>query len=104
MFLLYFRSNKTKANRQFRKQVLGAGSSVGASSSALPEVTWLDCQEAIASLQLATGTSVRLCTGPEQLAEHVLTLTKAICKKPFRSVPHSLTSLPIVCQAPYLLS
>ena len=28
---------------------------------------------------------MRLCTGPEQLAEYILTLTKAVAEKPFRS-------------------
>jgi crossover junction endonuclease EME1 len=80
----YFRGNKTKTNRQFRQQVLGTGSSQDPSS----EVTWTDCQEAIISLQLATGSSVRLCSGAEELAEHVLTLTKAVCNKPFSKENH----------------
>ncbi|CAI8024649.1 Crossover junction endonuclease EME1 [Geodia barretti] len=78
------KGNKTKANRQFRQQVLGTGSSQDPSS----EVTWTDCQEAIISLQLATGSSVRLCAGEEELAEHVLTLTKAVCNKPFSKENH----------------
>ena len=44
----------------------------------------MDCQEAIVSLQLQTHCTVRLCTGPEQLAEYILTLTKAVSEKPFR--------------------
>ena len=80
--LSFCRGNKTKTNRQFRQQVLGTGSSQDPSS----EVTWTDCQEAIISLQLATGSSVRLCSGAEELAEHVLTLTKAVCNKPFRCI------------------
>lgn len=41
------------------------------------------------SLQLVTGCSVRLCGDPEELAEHVLTVTKALTNKPFRSLPYT---------------
>lgn len=83
----YFRGNKTRANRQFRKRVLGKATSTsdgGGNTCEPPEVTWVDCQAAIVSLQLMIGCSVRLCPGPEELAEYVFTLTKAVSEKPFQ--------------------
>lgn len=81
---LHCRGNKTKNNRKFRKHVLGYATT---DSSTVPsEVTWLDCQEAITSLQLQAGCTVRLCKGPEELAQYVFSLTKALSEKPFRLV------------------
>lgn len=81
---LHCRGNKTKNNRKFRKHVLGCTTT---DTSTVPsEVTWLDCQEAIISLQLQAGCTVRLCKGPEELAQYVFSLTKAMSEKPFRLV------------------
>ena len=88
-----FRGKKTRKNREFRDAVLGTSSTATASSSSqsptvsaiLSAVTWTDAQEAIVSLQLEAGCVVRLCSGKEQLAEYIFTLTKAISEKPFRS-------------------
>jgi hypothetical protein len=83
----YFRGNKTKRNRQFRKRVLGT-TAPSHDSPDLPEVTWLDCHAAIVSLQLQAGCTVRLCAGPEKLAEYIITLTKAVSERPFRKESH----------------
>lgn len=88
---LHCRGKKTKNNRKFRKHVLGC---TATDPSSVPsEVTWLDCQEAIISLQLQTGCTVRLCKGPEELAQYVFSLTKAISEKPFRLALTCLTVL-----------
>lgn len=87
------RGNKTKRNRQFRKHVLGTTAPGSLSSTDLPEVTWLDCQAAIISLQLHSGCTVRLCPGSEQMAEYIITLTKAVSERPFRwAVPQTIIS------------
>ncbi len=83
------RGKKTKFNRQFRQAVTGlppSSSSSSSSSSPFSDVTRVDCEEAMVGLQLALGVGVRMFAIAEQLAEYVLTMTKAIADQPFKSV------------------
>ncbi len=79
------RGKKTKFNRQFRQAVTGISSSSSSSSSSLfSDVTRVDCEEAMVGLQLALGCGVRMCASADELAEYVITMTKAIAELPFK--------------------
>lgn len=75
-------------NRQFRDAVRSAGDSSHApskgrkkvpSESMFADVNRVDCEEALVRLQLRSGCVTRMCEGGEQLAGHILSLTRAIC-------------------------
>ena len=48
------------------------------------DVTRLDCEEVLVDVQLVLGPVVRMCEGPEELAEYVVTMTKAISESYFK--------------------
>ena len=48
------------------------------------DVTKVDCEEALVGLQLMVGCGVRLCADGAQLAEYVVTITKALAEVPYR--------------------
>ena len=75
-------------NRQFRDAVRNGGEASHApstkgrkkvpSESMFADVTRVDCEEALVRLQLRNGCAARMCEGGEQLAGHVLSLTRAL--------------------------
>ena len=48
------------------------------------DVSWVDCMEALASLQLTTNCVARMFVNKQQLAEHVIVMTKALSEAHFR--------------------
>ena len=50
------------------------------------DVSWVDCMEAMAALQLTTNCVVRMCVNKQQLAEHVIVMTKALSEAHFRYI------------------
>ena len=47
-------------------------------------VSWVDCMEALASLHLTTDCVARMFVNKQQLAEHVIVMTKALSEAHFR--------------------
>ena len=82
------RGNKTRVNRQFRKAVLNQGTSAGGGGddATYSDVSRLDVETAIVTLQLETLSVVRLCKDRKALAEYIFTLTKALAEAPHRCV------------------
>jgi frataxin-like iron-binding protein CyaY len=50
------------------------------------DVSWVDCMEALAALQLTTDCVARMLVNKQQLAEHVIVMTKALSEAHFRYV------------------
>lgn len=48
------------------------------------DVSWVDCMEALAALQLTTDCVARMFVNKQQLAEHVIVMTKALSEAHFR--------------------
>ena len=79
-------------NRQFRNAVLATDpassvrnpKSVASDSRRFSDVTRVDCEEALVGLQLVVGCGVRLCANGAQLAEYVVTITKALAEVPYQ--------------------
>ncbi len=79
------RGNKTHQNRQYRQAVTGrAAATTNSSQRMFSDVTRLDCEEVLVDVQLVLGPVVRMCEGPEELAEYVVTMTKAISESYFK--------------------
>ena len=57
---------------------------VASDSRLFSDVTKVDCEEALVGLQLMVGCGVRLCADGAQLAEYVVTITKALAELPYR--------------------
>lgn len=80
-------------NRQFRNAVLATDQAFSArnpkpttasDSRRFSDVTRVDCEEALVGLQLVVGCGVRLCANGAQLAEYVVTITKALAEVPYQ--------------------
>lgn len=96
-FLIFLRGHKTRLNRQFRQAVLNSGPE-GSGGSTLnnrrkkkvpseamfSDVSRVECEEALVRLQLRNGCVSRMCEDGEQLAEYVVSLTKALCESYYR--------------------
>ncbi|XP_064406731.1 crossover junction endonuclease EME1-like isoform X2 [Halichondria panicea] len=81
----FLRGNKTHQNRQYRQAVTGREAATKNSSQRMfSDVTRLDCEEVLVDMQLVLGPVVRMCEGPEELAEYVVTMTKAISESYFK--------------------
>ena len=50
------------------------------------EVTQVECEEALIQLQLSSTTVVRLCEDGSQLADLIVTFTKALAEAPYKYV------------------
>lgn len=48
------------------------------------DVSRVECEEALVRLQLRNGCVSRMCEDGEQLAEYVVSLTKALCESYYR--------------------
>lgn len=97
---LSHRGAKTRLNRQFRQAVASTDTHsappTAPASTPIPafsSVTKVDCEEALVGLQLTSGCPVRQCADGKQLAEHVITLTRAIAEAPFKLAVLSTTHL-----------
>ena len=88
-FVTILRGNKTHFNKNFRNAVR-SNSRIPATNSSkermFSDVSWVDCLEALAALQLSTNCVVRMCVNKQQLAEHVIVMTKALSEALFRYI------------------
>eukprot|EP00731_Ephydatia_muelleri_P029299 Em0020g943a len=81
---LYFRGKKRQRNKQFRCAVNGTKAAGPQLCDQAVEVTWVECEEALVDLQLTSRTVVRMCEGGSQLADLVITFTKALAETPYK--------------------
>ena len=76
----YYRSQKTKHNRDFRKAVLTQGP--------LQEDTGgidrADLEQSLIELELCTGCNIRKCSDKTKLVELMVQTTKSIADAPFK--------------------
>ncbi|XP_062269701.1 crossover junction endonuclease EME1 [Platichthys flesus] len=88
----YFRSQKSQSQKKFREAVTNeerAGGKVRktrkkAGAEALPEVSRVEVEEAVAHLQLHTGVSVRYLSTWKDFSDHITMTTKAVAEAPFK--------------------
>ncbi|XP_059180833.1 crossover junction endonuclease EME1 [Centropristis striata] len=88
----YFKSQKSKSQKQFRKAVVGEERGGGAAkkrrnkggAEELPEVSQVDVEEAVVQLQLHTGVSVRFLSTWKDFSDHITMTTKAVAEAPFK--------------------
>lgn len=76
------RGNKTHMNRQYRQAV--TGNTATSSSRQFSDINRLHCEEVLVDVQLCTGCVLWMCEGGEQLADYVVTMTKAISESHYR--------------------
>lgn len=80
------RGKKRQRNKQFRCAVNGTKAAGPQLCDQAVEVTWVECEEALVDLQLTSRTVVRMCEGGSQLADLVITFTKALAETPYKYV------------------
>ena len=82
--LIIPRGNKTHMNRQYRQAV--TGNMAKSSSRQFSDISRVHCEEVLVDVQLCTGCVLWMCEGGEQLADYVVTMTKAISESHYRWV------------------
>ncbi|XP_035000823.2 crossover junction endonuclease EME1 [Hippoglossus stenolepis] len=88
----YFRSQKSQSQKRFREAVTNEEGGRGkarkrrknAGAEALPEVSRVEVEEAVAHLQLHTGVSVRYLSTWKDFSDHITMTTKAVAEAPFK--------------------
>ncbi|XP_060951572.1 crossover junction endonuclease EME1 [Limanda limanda] len=88
----YFRSQKSQSQKRFREAVTNEERGGGkvrktkkkAGAEALPEVSRVEVEEAVAHLQLHTGVSVRYLSTWKDFSDHITMTTKAVAEAPFK--------------------
>ncbi|XP_036383220.1 crossover junction endonuclease EME1 [Megalops cyprinoides] len=90
----YFRSQKSQAQKRYRKAVLGEEQGAGAGAAKrrkkkeegeqLPEVSRVEVEEALVDLQLHTGVQVHFLPTWKEFTDYITMSTKAVAEAPFK--------------------
>ena len=78
--MCYYRSLKTKHNRDFRRAVLTQGSLQTDTGG----IERADLEQSLIELELCTGCNIRKCSDEAKLVELVVQTTKSIADAPFK--------------------